>query len=460
MKNVLIVGFVGFVSWFLIIMISQHEAEAIPAFARKYETSCQTCHVAYPKLTPFGEAFRQNGFQWPGDIENEEVNTKDEPVELGAEAYKRVFPDAVWPGAIPGGIPISFRARSGFKWEDDGLGSISAFELPTLQTMMAGTLGDNVSFFVGAHLFEEGNFDRASVDRFYLKLDNLFSGTLPDNALYVRFGQFIPEIVPFASNHRGLTLSSYAFNTYSPGLGDEFIAGHVHGSAEHNEAEAGEHIHEETTALGPQFGIENFQLGVEASGIIKKRFRYVLGFVNGGGIAEENNAAKDGYFRFAYKFGGMAFDGSGGASESNSNWIDNSFALGIFGYRGFAFNEGGFGPRDLKIERLGMDFSWFLGDLNLYGGFMRGGDELLGQTEVQTVDFNMFFAEANYVIYPWMIGVLRYEQADPEGMNTIYRIVPNLTLLYRANIKFGLETRIDPNDPDFSVFLLGVDFAY
>jgi len=27
--------------------------------------SCQTCHLVYPKLTPFGEAFRRNGYRFP-----------------------------------------------------------------------------------------------------------------------------------------------------------------------------------------------------------------------------------------------------------------------------------------------------------------------------------------------------------------------------------------------------------
>ena len=34
-------------------------ARAIPSFARKYGTSCLTCHTVYPKLTPFGEAVAQ-----------------------------------------------------------------------------------------------------------------------------------------------------------------------------------------------------------------------------------------------------------------------------------------------------------------------------------------------------------------------------------------------------------------
>lgn len=36
------------------------ETEAIPPFARKYQTSCQTCRVIVPKLNSFGEAFRLN----------------------------------------------------------------------------------------------------------------------------------------------------------------------------------------------------------------------------------------------------------------------------------------------------------------------------------------------------------------------------------------------------------------
>src|SRR6476646_4656234 len=41
-------------------------AHAIPVSARKDVTSCQTCHTIFPKLTPFGEAFRRNGFRFPG----------------------------------------------------------------------------------------------------------------------------------------------------------------------------------------------------------------------------------------------------------------------------------------------------------------------------------------------------------------------------------------------------------
>lgn len=39
-------------------------ADAIPAFARKYRVSCQLCHAPAPRLTPFGEQFAGNGFEF------------------------------------------------------------------------------------------------------------------------------------------------------------------------------------------------------------------------------------------------------------------------------------------------------------------------------------------------------------------------------------------------------------
>ena len=43
-------------------------ADAIP-FARKYQTACTTCHTAFPKLNPFGMAFRATGYRMPGGDE-------------------------------------------------------------------------------------------------------------------------------------------------------------------------------------------------------------------------------------------------------------------------------------------------------------------------------------------------------------------------------------------------------
>src|SRR5664279_4184083 len=75
-------------------------ANAVPAFSRKYQTSCQTCHAIFPKLNPFGQAFRLNGYRMPAERDSEDV-VKEKPVSLGSEAYKKIWPDAVYPGEIP-----------------------------------------------------------------------------------------------------------------------------------------------------------------------------------------------------------------------------------------------------------------------------------------------------------------------------------------------------------------------
>ena len=51
----------------LLLAATESAAFAVPAFARKYQTSCQTCHIVFPKLNAFGEAFRLRGYRMPGE---------------------------------------------------------------------------------------------------------------------------------------------------------------------------------------------------------------------------------------------------------------------------------------------------------------------------------------------------------------------------------------------------------
>src|SRR5438128_4218867 len=41
------------------------EASATAQFSRRYDTSCNTCHTAFPKLNDFGIAFKDAGYQIP-----------------------------------------------------------------------------------------------------------------------------------------------------------------------------------------------------------------------------------------------------------------------------------------------------------------------------------------------------------------------------------------------------------
>jgi len=437
----------------LSILLFSDSAKAIPSFARKYKTSCATCHVGYPKLTPFGEAYRLNGFQMP---ENEAGAVKEEPVKLGSQGYKRVWPKAIWPGEISGTSPVSFRVRSGLTYVKNDEESYFNFGQPALQMMTGGTFTENISFYAGAHLFEGG--ETGSIDRLYLRFNNLFSKVLPYGLLNIRVGQFIPDIVTYYTNHRSLTHSAYAFNTFAGGQ-TAFTAGHAHG--------------------GAAFGLEAFQLGTEASGLISPRFRYVIGLINGNGAEEDNNSAKDYYGKAAYKLGGLAFDGSSSGEiygASANNWAEKSLTFSVFAYSGTGTpteEDSGeepahdghrilsrvsssesmtSGTEDYDFNRFGFDANLFLRDLNLFGGFISGED---GHDS-----YDLFFSEANYMVFPWLIAALRFEQANPKDADTIQQLVIHTTALYTANLKFNLETVIDPGDINFSNIICGLDFAF
>lgn len=47
-------------------LLAPEEVQAIPAFARKYNTNCMDCHTAPPMLNAFGQRFLENGYKLPG----------------------------------------------------------------------------------------------------------------------------------------------------------------------------------------------------------------------------------------------------------------------------------------------------------------------------------------------------------------------------------------------------------
>ena len=72
----------------LLLALAPQRAEAIPPFARKYGVSCVLCHQAIPRLTPFGEAFAANGFEFAmGEMPRDTVGTGDPLLRL-----QRTFP--------------------------------------------------------------------------------------------------------------------------------------------------------------------------------------------------------------------------------------------------------------------------------------------------------------------------------------------------------------------------------
>ncbi len=65
------VSTVALVVVFLILGASQN-ANALPAFARKYGLRCSACHESWPMLNYFGQKFKDNGYQL--------MNDRDSPI--------------------------------------------------------------------------------------------------------------------------------------------------------------------------------------------------------------------------------------------------------------------------------------------------------------------------------------------------------------------------------------------
>ena len=126
-----------FVAAIFVAALSVEDSYGTPAFSRKYQTSCATCHYAFPQLNAFGKAFMNNGFRWPGGDSN---YVKEEPVKLGG--------DVVWPSDMPGTVPLSINLNGLINYDAMSGTAKWNFNIPNyLKISSYGTLGSQFSFF-------------------------------------------------------------------------------------------------------------------------------------------------------------------------------------------------------------------------------------------------------------------------------------------------------------------------
>src|SRR6202790_3843624 len=197
------------------LLVSVPSGKAIPAFSRKYQTSCTTCHNNYPELNDFGLAFKKNGFKFPKD---DETFVKQDAVLLGSKAQKEAFPEAVYPGEIPGTIPISFRYEGNLVYNGSQPRQVvtnggyvprtDLFVPNTFTIISAGSFGPNFSFWIDDDISAGATGAGGGLGDGWLKYNDLgHFFHLPLNALNVRFGQFELDL-PF-TNARTPYLSGY-----------------------------------------------------------------------------------------------------------------------------------------------------------------------------------------------------------------------------------------------------------
>lgn len=427
-----------------------HGAAGIPAFARKYGTSCQTCHVAPPRLNAFGEAFRLNGYQLP---QGETELTRDEPLPMGAPGWRELFPDAIWPGSIPGLPPVAMRIILDYETRAH---ANSQFEFPhEIELLMGGTLGRGIGFYLESE-WQPGS--GALIQQTFAKFqDVLGSLGAPDRWLNVWVGKFDQNLLP---SYRNL---DRVYKNH-PLWGNRRIADLRVDSAGTNRTSA--------TLFRPQ----DKQPGIELNGIIGRRLGYGLGIVQGVEATRDVDSHKDVYYTLRVKLGGRALDGTLGPGPAETiqpgprgSWVDNALHLEQFGYFGRQGND--------EFRRLGVAVRGTYGNLETAAGYVWGSHDRPWSSP-GTLDFRSWFARADYMVFPWLMASarvedLRMEPNLPSGWQVttgrqqdLRRVLPALIMLVRANMRMTLEGEFYTRDAAFAddqrrhAFWARLDFAF
>ena len=361
-------------------------AHGIPAFARKYGLPCSACHEAWPMLNNFGQTFKDNGYQLG--------NGRDAPI------YQE-----------PSYWPIMFRTTPMWHRENDNRQAIdivpgnaasglvetsvtkSGFDLQGLDLITAGTLYQNISFFIQPFI---GN-NSVDISQAWTRFDNLAGSRW----LNFKLGRF--ELDEPISQERSLTLNN---------TGGEYYSYFFTPPGDHN-----------------FFGGIGFpQLGVELLGHSENDYtRYSVAVVSNsnGSPGLPSNQAYDVYANFNQSF--------------EAPWFGMQ-QVGVYGFFGesptyFQTQGGsplpGTGTGNRSFYRVGAYGHWFVKKTDFYTFFMHGYDNVfLGNSVASNQAFNLpvgaagptwngGFVEGHYNPTPRWILTGRYElnrmsrQANP-----------------------------------------------
>ncbi len=172
---------------------SVQDAQAIPAFARKYGLPCSACHEAWPKLNSFGQKFKDEGYQLGND--------RDAPIWQNASFWPvamRITPH--WHYESLGHTAVDSIPGDPTSPTIEKTVNTSGFDLTGIDILAGGTLLKNISFLLVPSI-DPGDgtvgFESANV-----RFDNLLGSPW----LNFKFGKF--ELDVPLSEKRMMTFSN------------------------------------------------------------------------------------------------------------------------------------------------------------------------------------------------------------------------------------------------------------
>ena len=360
-------------------------ASALPAFARKYGMPCSSCHEAWPKLSPFGQQFKDNGYQMGND--------RDAPI-FQSPAY--------W--------PVTFRITPYWHRESTNKAAVDqtatgeaqvtthGFDWSGLDFHTAGTLANNYSFYVLPSSDNTGAFHFEAV---WGRVDNIRGSSW----LNVKFGKF--ELDNLLSEKRILTLSpvggsyqNYHFQPFvSPGFRESSYT----------------------------FGIGDNQAGIEWMGHSKNdrtRISAALISDSDGQPGLPTNRGYGGFFAAsqAFQLGSLGLQRVGGFAYIGEQPTFFQYTNGGAAVPGTGLPGTGIGNE--RIYRVGLIGMWYLKKFDITTMYFHSGDNAtlatttaltgLPPAPASTIGarspiWNGGLFESHYNLNPQLILINRYE---------------------------------------------------
>jgi hypothetical protein len=384
------------------------DARAIPAFARKYGTSCATCHTVYPKLNGFGETFRRNGFRFPG-VDSDAAKT--ETIALGQERDAAAFPNAIWPGTLAAALPLAL--------------SVNGQALAHPAPHSSGALADHGTAFslrdlvAEAHLWGGGSFD----DRLTwfaqvtvttqpsIELENAelhFNDLLgPPQALNLVVGRGSATLSTFGAH------SSYLSDTALPSLA---VAG-LYG------------------ATSPSFALTAHTTGLELNGLALGLLTWSAGLTAGTNL--DLRPTENVYAHLGLTVGGRSL------LEGSPALADTSLTVDLFGYRAntrFTAASGEARQDVALVAGAAVRATWNTVEFDS-GLSVEQHDhaQALADPTSDGVLALVHHDELSWVAWRWLVPALRVEyfRAMPQAAPITWdlRVMPGVAVLIRQNLK-------------------------
>jgi len=186
---------------FILLVFTVNSANAVPAFARKYNANCSLCHSNEPRLTPFGQRFLENGYQMPSTMD-------------GAETSKMILEGAQGPvtlDTLSTMMAVRIRAdiqRATFReispeMKAEQVDERLSIEVPKIiNFFFAGTVTKNISYFMESEYNTMDAVDGETsliFERTFVQFSNLGGAQGVTN---IKIGRFDPSFLFAFPTHR------------------------------------------------------------------------------------------------------------------------------------------------------------------------------------------------------------------------------------------------------------------